>query len=1239
MSPVSKHKKIDLLLRQQLNQEEIAGLLQNLNFKDWQAAKRSLLRMAETEEIIEELKQLLPFLLDAISSSANPNHTLINFEQFLSGISDKLDMLRYLVDEPRMIEILISLFSSSQFLTEILFRHPEYFEQFKDRRQLAMVKTVHQFVVDALTSIQTEGAYSEKLDKLRKFQRKELLRIGASDLMGLLDFQTVTLQISNLADSLARVCLDICAQKIQIDPKGFAVIAMGKLGGQELNYSSDIDLLFIVDSVPIAYRKLGESLIQALTEKTGEGFLYRVDMRLRPWGRDGPIVSSLDDHFHYIKTTARLWEKQALLKARVIAGEEKVGLDFLNRIQSLLFDVDEQKVRDEVILMKQSVESGLRKRKEEKREVKQGKGSIRDIEFLTQYLQLVHGKDRPEVRSRTTLDGLARLRTCYLLSADQHRILTDGYTFLRIIEHHLQLMHYQQVHLIPTKPDEITYLANRLAFTGRRAGEKFIARYHEHRKAIRKIYDEYLGKKPIPRQVQLEKLSSNIIDSTEVKSTHVARMSDSYREMFSEKQIEEHEQLIQQLDEKIIAKIQAVHLSQTSWQLTIVGHDYLGALSVICGLLFINGFNIQSGQIFTYEQVMPQKTQKPAIRSKRNRYQHFTRDQDSLRKIVDVFQVTRTNGAPSQDFWDDFEDDLIGYLQRLRSKESKEVHGELAKRVAENLRKSTSEIPITPQPIAIDIDNTASETHTVLRIDAADTIGFLYELTNALTLNGMYIWRVMISSVGSRLHDTIFVTDVHGQKIEEPTKQQELRIATLLVKHFVHLLPKSPNPESALLHFREFIGQLFRQSDWMKELVFIQRPEVLDALANLFGVSDFLWTDFLRLQHHNLFPVLQDLEALSSAKLKSDLRKELRTSLYETADGDERIEKLNEFKDREMFRIDMRHIQKYITEFGQFSAELSDLAEVVVETVFAFVEKELTDKYGIPVVESERSPITVFALGKFGGRELGFASDIELMFIYDGIGKTTGPNVITNAEYFEELVIAIRNGIHAKREGVFEIDLRMRPYGKAGRYAVTKEEFQKYFSPDGPAWNYERQALIKLRPVAGDSTLGAEIVQMRDQTLYTPDPFDVISMRAMRERQIRQLVSGGTLNAKFSPGCLVDLEYLVQGLQITHGREYPELRLPNTRLAILKLHEVGILKNDESDILTRALVFLRLLIDGLRVVRGNTRDLTVPSDDSEEFHFLARRLGYEKIVQLQEDILKYTADVLELSSCLLSQPK
>ncbi|HRV94508.1 MAG TPA: glutamine synthetase adenylyltransferase, partial [Anaerolineae bacterium] len=203
---------------------------------------------------------------------------------------------------------------------------------------------------------------------------------------------------------------------------------------------------------------------------------------------------------------------------------------------------------------------------------------------------------------------------------------------------------------------------------------------------------------------------------------------------------------------------------------------------------------------------------------------------------------------------------------------------------------------------------------------------------------------------------------------------------------------------------------------------------------------------------------------------------------------------------------------------------------------------------------------------------------------------------------------------------------------------VSLDAFRRYFAPGGDAWPYERQALVKLRPIAGDVKLGQQIIKLRDEFIYNDDPFDIAAMRAMRERQIRHHVTAGTVNAKLSPGGLVDIEYLVQGLQISYGHRYPNLRVTNTSEALTALAAVGVLTQQDYVHLSEALSFLQNLINALRMVRGNTKDLTVPPIDSEEFVYLARRMRYEAghQVQLNYDLTNHTTRVQEINARILN---
>lgn len=1237
-----------------------------IGFSDASSAARSLGRIHSAQDAGDLFAVFAPHLLNALTSAGSPDRVLATFERFLQGAADPLVMYRFLAAHPRSVEMLVRLFSGSQFLAEILLRNPEYFEDLIDLRRLAQRKSRETLLREMELAAAPYPVLSDRLDAFRRTQRRELLRIGTCDLLDLYDLPAATMQLSNLADALVQSCLDAVSAHGLIDPDGFCVIGMGKLGGQELNYSSDIDFLFLADTPSPAITRLGERLVDALSRVTTEGFLYRVDMRLRPWGKVGPLVSSPDGFLGYLTKHALQWEKQALLKARVIAGNRQVGQNFIRRVQPFLFGGAAETVRADVFAMKQRTEAFLQERGRAWGDVKLGEGSIRDVEFVTQFLQMANGAQHPQVISSNTIDSLDRLRSANMLTAQEARVLSSGYIFLRTIEHHLQMMDYRQTHTLPDDPEAILSLARRLGFEGYQADAKFLARYSQHAAAIREVYLRHVGRIEMDQSNRVptdggdnasRSAPGQAVDRLAV-DRHRARMSPTYAGRFSEAEIARHAALAGQLDTDRLVVVDPREAGDGTWEVAIIAYDFPGELSLICGLMYVYGLDIIKGDVFTYDppvqeaavQTAPRMTLRERARLARQSPTGLNEARlDAQRKIVDVFTVRPVrDGKPTPMFWMQYADELNGLLRMLRLGQGREARGAVARRVGASLieagQSSQAETARAFAPLEIQIDNEASDDYTVLRIDTPDIVGFLYEFTNALALNQIYIASMEINTIGSRVRDTLYVTDENGQKITQPDRLRELRAATVLIKHFTHLLPYSPNPESALLHFREFIAQLFHRPNWPDELASLERPEVLRAMARLLGVSDFLWDDFLRMQYVNLYPVVTDVDALATAKTRAQLEQELQAILAEKHPGPQAPsddapwrEALNAFKDREMFRIDMRHILGHTKEFWEFASELSDLAEVVVNAAYHLCHEDLRSVFGTPLLESgEPSEMSVCALGKCGGRELGFASDIELMFIYSGNGRTNGPQAITTTEFYEKLVTDFVRAIRAKREGIFEIDLQLRPYGKAGSLAVPLESFRRYFAPDGAAWAYERQALVKLRPVAGNPGLGNRIIELRDQYVYTGEAFDATAMRAMRERQVRHMVSGGKFNLKYSPGGLVDIEYLVQGLQISHGKDRPDLRQTNTREALAALADAGILTSEDATKLRKAHTFLRWLIDSMRVVRGNARDVTMPVEGSEEYAFLARRMQYGADVErLRDELNRYTANVQEINARLL----
>jgi glutamate-ammonia-ligase adenylyltransferase len=253
----------------------------------------------------------------------------------------------------------------------------------------------------------------------------------------------------------------------------------------------------------------------------------------------------------------------------------------------------------------------------------------------------------------------------------------------------------------------------------------------------------------------------------------------------------------------------------------------------------------------------------------------------------------------------------------------------------------------------------------------------------------------------------------------------------------------------------------------------------------------------------------------------------------------------------------------------------------------------------------------VLALGKLGGRELGYASDIELVFVHDARGETDGRQPVPAERFFDELVLALAGLVEAREEGAFHIDLRLRPHGRAGPPASPLAAWRAYYDGGGAA-PFERQALIKLRRVAGDEELGRRVEALRDALVYDGRSWDRAASLHLRERQARELVPPGRVNVKYSPGGLIDVEYAVQYLQLQHGHEQAELRTPSTLDALGALQRCAVLSRRERARLESAYLFLRRLVEALRMVRGNARDLLLPPEDSAEFAFLARRMGHRE---------------------------
>jgi [glutamine synthetase] adenylyltransferase / [glutamine synthetase]-adenylyl-L-tyrosine phosphorylase len=399
----------------------------------------------------------------------------------------------------------VAVFSYSNFLSEAVLRDPGRLVDLAASNRLYRVLSVEELA----------HALAARPMGFAAFRRRELLRIALRDILGVAELAEITRELSNLADAI----LDAAYHEVRSrlaerhgephlpdgSPAGFSVLSLGKLGGSELNYSSDVDLMFVysgnghTDGAATLtnkefFKKLANEYTALLSAYTPEGQCYRVDLRLRPDGAGGEICLPEDATRIYYAERARDWEKQMLIKARVSAGEREPGERLLDFVEPLIYrsSLDFRAVEAVSETRQRISEKMAARRKSRGLDVKLTPGGIRDIEFLVQCLQRLHGGRVRWVRHGGTLLALSRLRDKNLLSDGEYARLATAYQFLRAVEHRLQLEEDRQTHTLPSDADALEVLARKMPAEATGAGltaTTFTARLDEHLAAVREIYD------------------------------------------------------------------------------------------------------------------------------------------------------------------------------------------------------------------------------------------------------------------------------------------------------------------------------------------------------------------------------------------------------------------------------------------------------------------------------------------------------------------------------------------------------------------------------------------------------------------------------------------------------------------------------------------------------------------------------------------------------------------------------
>jgi glutamate-ammonia-ligase adenylyltransferase len=699
-------------------------------------------------------------------------------------------------------------------------------------------------------------------------------------------------------------------------------------------------------------------------------------------------------------------------------------------------------------------------------------------------------------------------------------------------------------------------------------------------------------------------------------------LGEEYLRSFPREQQVRHLREMELLSKEEPVRVILDALSEGLFSCTVIAFDYPWEFSLITGLLSGFGFDILSGDVFTSG---------PIGQVGREDDRHYV----SRKRIIDHFTGTIIKPMPPEEWQKEFAFSLRHIVSLLELGDSASLEKARAY-VNSKVVSRIGELPDVPvfYPVNIEIDN-SSPRCTAMTVTSQDTPAFLYSLSTALSIRGLLIERVRIRTVHGCVEDRIEILDGKGNKITDQNELDRLVLSVLFTKQFTYCLANAPDPYTALVRFAGMMEDLLLSPGRQMWIELLRDPTRLNDLARILGASDYLWEDFIRVQYEALLPVLsRHMEERASPTPPDQLRRIAEAIVKGEGDLEEKAKALNKLKDRELFLIDLDQILNPDTSFERFSRRLTELAEIIVSATLSACLENLYKRFGRPrTVGGLESAVAVFGLGKFGGKALGYASDIELLFVYSDNGRTDGVQSIENSEFYERLVRSFIGAVRTKRQGIFRVDMRLRPYGESGPLAVSLESYCRYFGAEGGAQDYERLAQVRLRAVAGDPVLGARVERLRDELIYSGARIRWDKIWALREKQYLAKALGDRPNAKFCAGGLVDVEYGIQAIQAEFGKAHVTLRSPVLEDALEAMGQEGTLHHEEAETLRKSYRFLRALINGMRMLRGSAEDLFLPESHSPESDHLARRIGYRQAAgltpgeQLRIDFEAHTAAV------------
>ncbi|RPK86000.1 MULTISPECIES: bifunctional [glutamine synthetase] adenylyltransferase/[glutamine synthetase]-adenylyl-L-tyrosine phosphorylase [Streptomyces] len=454
-----------------------------------------------------------PVLLEALGATADPDLALRGLVRIVeAGAADERQvLLDTLVTAKPLRDRLLGVLGASEALGDHLARHP------RDWKALVTYEAID--LHPGVAEFERGLADAVDPDSLRVAYRRCLLTLAARDVCGTTDLAQTAAELADLATATLRAALAIARTAVPEDAAQcrLAVVAMGKCGGRELNYVSDVDVIFVgeardgVDETKAmqAATRMAAHLMRICSETTAEGTIWEVDANLRPEGRNGPLVRTLSSHLAYYQRWAKTWEFQALLKARAVAGDPELGAEYVDAVSPLVWGAaDRENFVPDVQKMRRRVVDNIPADRIE-RELKLGPGGLRDVEFAVQLLQLVHGRSDASLRSGSTLEALRALAEGGYVGRADAAQLDEAYRFLRSMEHRIQLYRLRRTHLVPEDEGDLRRLGRSLGMRTDPVSEVNKA-WKRHASVVRRLHEKIFYRPLLDAVAQLAPAESRL---------------------------------------------------------------------------------------------------------------------------------------------------------------------------------------------------------------------------------------------------------------------------------------------------------------------------------------------------------------------------------------------------------------------------------------------------------------------------------------------------------------------------------------------------------------------------------------------------------------------------------------------------------------------------------------------------------------------------------------------------------